>query len=311
MAVVSALGNLSLRQLEVFYAVVEAGSVTAAAESLRVSQPTVSAMLKRIEDQLGLALFRKDRGRLVPTNEGMVLHGALQRNFKYLQSVSDAISIIQKNVSQILSIASIPPLGNGVVADAMRSFLAERPDARVHLLVRPRRVVYDSVATGGVDLGISFRTGEAEQEGLRTEQVTSGRIFCIMPKGHPLESQEFVHQDDLHHHALVSYPPGHQWLMAQFEKTLVDGRTRPDQILTVDSVTAVYPHVENGVGIAIVDEYSLMYHSKERISARPFVPPIDVAIELNYPDRKPSQLTQVFVEHFKAVCAKLGQAAAI
>jgi DNA-binding transcriptional LysR family regulator len=303
MAIMASMGNLSLRQLEVFYAVVEAGSVTAAAEALRVSQPTVSAMLKRIEDQLGLALFRKDRGRLVPTNEGMVLFGALQRNFRYLQSVSDAISTIQKSVSQILSIATIPPLGNGIVSEAMRSFLKERPDARAHLLVRPRKAVYQAVATEGADLGISFDTGEAEQLGLQVEKVSSGRLFCIMPKGHALEAKETVCHDDLYHYALVSYPPGHQWLMAQFEKSIGEGQSPPEQILTVDSVAAVYPHVENAVGIGLVDEYSLMYHSKERISARPFLPAIDVAIELIHPNRRPSQLTQVFIKHFKAACA--------
>jgi DNA-binding transcriptional LysR family regulator len=306
LAAIASLGNLSLRQLEVFYAVVEAGSVTAAAENLHVSQPTVSAMLKRMEDQLGLALFRKDRGRLVPTNEGMILHGALQSNFRYLHSVSDAISQIQRNVSQLMSIAAIPPLGNGLVAEAVKTFLEERPDARVHLLVRPKRAVYHAVAAEGVDLAVSFGTGEAEQEGLQVETVSSGRLFCIMPKGHALESQEVVNQSDLQHHALISYPPGHQWLVAQLEKAIENGLPRPDQILTVDSVVHVYPHVENGLGIALVDEYSLYYHSQERITARPFVPAIDVTLQLVYPNRRPSQLTQIFVQHFKAACGKFG-----
>jgi DNA-binding transcriptional LysR family regulator len=305
MSVLASLGAMSLRQLEVFYAVVAAGSITAAAESLHISQPTVSATIRRMEDQLGLALFRKDRGRLAPTNEGRLLFEALQRNFRYFQAIADAISMIQKGVSQRMSIAAIQPLGNGIVSAALQQFLKERLEARVHLLIRPRKAVYHAVAAEGADLGISFSTGEAEQEGLSVEKVCSGRLFCIMPNGHPLESRTSVTHDDLVDYPLVSFPPGHQWLLAQFEKVIDTSKQRPEPVLTVDSVMSIYPHVENGIGLGLVDEFSLRSHSKERLSYRPFEPTIGVAIELVYPNRRASDLTKAFVKHFKAACSHI------
>lgn len=300
MAMLSSLGAMSLRQLEVFYAVVAAGSITAAAEGLRISQPTVSTMIRRIEDQLGLTLFQKDRGRLVPTNEGRLLFDALQRNFKYFQAIADAIAMIQKGVSQRMSIATIRPLGNGIVSMALQRFLQGRLDARVHLLIRPRKDVYHAVAAEGADIGISFQTGEAEQEGLVVEKVCSGRLFCIMPTGHPLESRESVTYDDLIEHPMVSYPPGHQWLLEQFERAVDKSKPRPEARLTVESVMAVYPHVENGIGVGLVDEFSLRYHPKGKLSYRPFTPMIGVSIELIYPNRRATELTKAFASHFKA-----------
>jgi len=303
MSIIAPLRSISLRQLEVFYAVVSAGSITAAAESLQISQPTVSTMIRRIEDQLGLALFLKERGRLIPSNEGRVLYEALQRNFRHFQAIADTIAYIQRDVSQRMSIATIQPLSSGLIAHGLKGFMAEHADARVHLLIRPRKAVYHAVSADGVDLGISFGTGEAQAEGFDVEQVCVGRIYCIMPKGHPLEAREVVTHSELNEWPQVSYPPGHQWLYMIYEKVM--GKERPEPVLTVENVNSVYPNVENGIGVGLVDEFSLRFHPKERLSFRPFEPRIDVPVELIYPHRKSSDLTRTFVRHFKKVCEEL------
>ena len=57
------------RMMEAFNAVMEAGSVSAAARCLGVSQPAVSRLLKQFEDELGFALFHRAKGKLTPTPE--------------------------------------------------------------------------------------------------------------------------------------------------------------------------------------------------------------------------------------------------
>ncbi|QDC03325.1 LysR family transcriptional regulator [Mesorhizobium sp. 8] len=292
-----------MRQLEVFYAVISAGSITAAAERLQISQPTVSTMIRRIEDQLGLALFLKERGRLIPSNEGRVLFEALQRNFRHFQAIADTITYLQRDVSQRMSIATIQPLSSGLIAHALKDFMAENTDARMNLLVRPRKAVYEAVATDGVDLGISFGTGEAKAEGLEVEQVCVGHMYCIMPRGHPLEALDSISHAELNAWPQVSYPPSHQWLYLIYEKVM--GNAPSEAVLTVENVNSVYPNVENGIGIGLVDEFSLRFHPRDRLSARPFEPRIDVTIELIYPHRKSSDLTRAFVRHFKKICADI------
>lgn len=306
MSALASLGAMSLRQLEVFYAVIDAGSITAAAENLHISQPTVSTMIKRIEDQLGLALFRKERGRLIPTNEGRLLFETLHRNFRCFESIANTISMLQKDISQRMSIATIQPLGNGIVSSALKLFLQERPDAHVQLLIRPRKDVYTAVAAEGADLGISFQTGEAEREGLTVEHVSSGRLFCIMPHGHPLEEKSIITHDDMINYPIVSFPPGHQWLLTQFEKVIDKSKPRREPILTVESVMSIYPHVEKGIGIGLVDEFSLRSNYTERLSYRPFEPVINVAVDFIYPNRRASELTKAFARHFNSVCKSIG-----
>ena len=58
---------MRLRQIEIFYHVYRAGSISGAARNLFVSQPSVSKVLRHLEDQLGFDLFLRDKGRLVAT----------------------------------------------------------------------------------------------------------------------------------------------------------------------------------------------------------------------------------------------------
>src|SRR3546814_9919123 len=64
---------MRFRQIEIFHAVYTTGSISAAARSLHVSQPSVSKVLHHTQSQLGLTLFTLVRGRLVATDEAHAL----------------------------------------------------------------------------------------------------------------------------------------------------------------------------------------------------------------------------------------------
>ena len=72
---------MNLRQCEVFRVVMEAGTVTAAADLLHVSQPAVSKILAQLERDLGFRAFLRVRRRLVPTPEAQALYDEVRRAF--------------------------------------------------------------------------------------------------------------------------------------------------------------------------------------------------------------------------------------
>src|SRR3546814_3324616 len=80
---------MNLRQMEVFHAIMQTGSVTAAARVLHVTQPAVSAVLKHCEEQLGLKLFERTGGRLQPTREAEAIFPDIAGVFGQLEEVKD------------------------------------------------------------------------------------------------------------------------------------------------------------------------------------------------------------------------------
>ena len=75
------MAAVNLRHIEIFHAVMTAGSLTEAAHLLHTSQPTVSRELARFEKVIGLKLFERIRGRLHPTVQGLRLFEEVQRSW--------------------------------------------------------------------------------------------------------------------------------------------------------------------------------------------------------------------------------------
>lgn len=65
--------GINLRQVEAFRAVMQSGSITAAAELMSVTQPAVSRLIKYFESRIGFALFTREKGRIRPTAEAFSL----------------------------------------------------------------------------------------------------------------------------------------------------------------------------------------------------------------------------------------------
>ena len=75
------------RQLEVFRAVIDAGTATAAAQRLDMSQPAVSQHLAQLEEAFGVVLFARERGRLFPTAQALALYDEVAFAFEGIERV--------------------------------------------------------------------------------------------------------------------------------------------------------------------------------------------------------------------------------
>ncbi len=78
---------MNARHLEVFRAIMRQGSLTAAAESLHVSQPAVSKVLRHFEAKIGYRLFERVGSRLVPTAEAHLLFHDADRIFREIEGL--------------------------------------------------------------------------------------------------------------------------------------------------------------------------------------------------------------------------------
>jgi DNA-binding transcriptional LysR family regulator len=80
--------KINSRQIEAFRALMLAGTTTAAAEVMRVTQPAVSRLLADLQAALKLTLFDRRGTRLVPTSEALALYDEVQRSFVGLDRIA-------------------------------------------------------------------------------------------------------------------------------------------------------------------------------------------------------------------------------
>lgn len=242
-----------LRQMEVFRAVMMTGSIKAASQLLFASQPAVSRIIAHTEQTLGLALFNRVKGKLVPTPEGEALFREVDEFYQHAVKVDEFARALAQGPSGTLKIAASPSLSRGVISNAIALFVQRYPGIHVNFRTTLLNNMPQEVLSNKVDLAVSVHP--LEHPNLRVEPFTRGRMVCMVPLGHQLTQLAAVSMADLAKHPVISHDPGipfGQLVAAAFEKAGVELNTR----INVHQSDMACSLARAGAGVAIVDEFT-------------------------------------------------------
>ena len=169
--------RLNLRQLEIFSAVVDAGSFTAAAEKLYLAQSTVSDNVRALEELLHLKLFhRESKRRLTLTLEG-------KRVYRYAQDILGRCSALLLDVAVdsalelTLGASTVP--AQSLLPGYMARFARENPACRCTLLCGDSAAVQQMLLNGDIHLGFVGRADDRQD--LIYEPIAEDRLVLITP----------------------------------------------------------------------------------------------------------------------------------
>jgi DNA-binding transcriptional LysR family regulator len=242
---------MNLRQIEMFRAVMQTGSFTAAAQALHISQPGVSRAARHLELQLGVPLFERSQGRIRPTDEAIALNAEIERSYRGVQSIQQFARALKHGTYAMLRVACSPNIGAHAVPRALASLLATSPNASVSFEVLPRaQQLIDALLSEQLDLG--FSSIALEHPMLQTRAIGHWELVCLFRRGHPLARKTAVTPGDLAGESFVAFHVDTQqgrmvgeWL--QGSKVVVTARA------LIRSGQAAAALVASGVGIAFVD----------------------------------------------------------
>jgi DNA-binding transcriptional LysR family regulator len=292
---------MNLREIEIFRAVMETGSVTEAARRLGVSQPAVSKMLRHFESDLGFQAFTRERKRLHATSEATALYNEVERAFvslDYLQRFARDLRGLRQGH---LVIGATYAASTGWLPGVISEFLNEFPGLSVSLQVMQSPRVAQAVATGHADLGIvQFAlTGQSVHQ----ERLLSVDAVCVLPPGHRLSGRKFLRPEDFRNERFVALAPVDRY-RARLDALLQRrGVTRRIQIDT-PLASAVCAFVMQGMGIAVIDRLSALDNSYRGIAIRPLRPRIAEDLILVTPARHGlSRIADAFAGHLRDHCA--------
>jgi DNA-binding transcriptional LysR family regulator len=285
---------MNIRQMEIFRAVMRAGTVTAAAQMLNISQPAVSAMLRHCEDQLGKKLFLRIGRRLQPTPEAKLLFPNIDRLFRQIDTEMRAAREVISGTRGTLALAathSFAPAVTGAVA----SFIAARgANLRISLQSLPSAEVLERVQSGEADVGLAY--GPVHDTGFEAEVFASRSVVCAFAKDHALAAGRQVRLAELGGMRIITYGP-HTALGRVIHAAIRKAPGNTGQQLEVNTTHLALSLASAGAGIALVD---LQPHAAlpDNLVVRPLAPTIRVHCYLVYAQRAArSRLTRDFVQH--------------
>jgi len=293
---------LNLRQIEAFKAVIEHGTVSLAAEILRVSQPAVSKLIAHLEEDTELKLFDRAKGRLAVTEQGMRLYEEVDRIFAGLQQVETAVGEIKREHQGRLLIGTLPALSGVFIRRATMNFLASHPNVYCSIESRASQWVLDSVLNRKLDIGIV--SSHFENQYVVADPLLKHPLLCIMPLGHPLASREVVEPQDLDGVPFVSFSP--DTLTGQrIAATLAAYRVQTKTVLTATVAPTVCQFVAAGLGVSLV--HPLFVTGLEgSVVVRRFEPEIPFEFKIcRARDSRNSRLIEAFVHETQAVADRI------
>jgi DNA-binding transcriptional LysR family regulator len=290
---------LNLRHIEVFYAIMRAGSITGAARVLNVTQPAVSVALKQLEGRLRMTLFDRAGGRLQPTPEAKALLPDVAEIFGRIGAVERLSQDLAAGARGVFSIAATPPLCDGFVAKAVATFVKKRPGVKVSVQAIASAIVLDRVINREADLGVVYEP--VVSSAVQVEEISRAAIGCIMPARHALARKRAIHVADLAPYPVITYLP-QALLRPYIDRALSERAAALDiAIQTGTSATAIALATQ-GAGIALVETALFSARPISGFVMRPIEPRVELKVLLLRPRQAvTSRVLDDFTAHLRSV----------
>lgn len=291
---------MELRQLKHFVAVGEAGSITAAARLLRLTQPALSRQMKALEEELDTALLERGAHSITLTPAGEVLLAEARK----LVGFSD--TMIQKvkaaAVGEPLRVGYAPSLAGDFLSLAIERFTQFHPRVRVSLYDWSSAEMREGLKHGKLDLIVAAPC-DGHSEPVRWVPLRSYGWQVVMPANHALGGMETIPIPELDGQRLLLYDREHYpdyWerVTGFFREHHLQAKIAGE----FDGVTSLTAALEGNLGIALLAKSSRIdAGQRQRLITRPLASeprPIEVAAGVPA-DVPTSDQVLAFIEELK------------
>ncbi len=270
------MGNFFSRK-DLIYTVYQEGSISKAAQRLFISQPSLSVMIQRIEEEVGVPLFDRTSKPIRMTEAGQEYIKATEEILHIEKAFANYLESSQQLQTGSLTIGSNQLLSSLVLPRYIGQFVARYPNIRLNLVDDNSVVLENMAISGALDLVLDNHPLDRtvfEQHILRKEQLLLAvpRDFAC---NQGLESCQLSYEDILagrHLQEPAKYPP-----MAAFDgipfvtmtkqndtrrrsdEILHESGIRPQNILEIDRLVTLYSFVKQGTAASIVSDTLVQY----------------------------------------------------
>ncbi|MBQ9327483.1 MAG: LysR family transcriptional regulator [Solobacterium sp.] len=187
---------MELRTMQYYLAVVREGTISAAAQSLHIAQPSLSRSMKELEEELGTALFVRGNRRITLTEEGMIFRKRAEEMIRLMRLTEEEISHAERNIYGSVRIGAGESLSFHYLSRAAASLAKEHPDIHFHIISGDTEDLMDELNNGLIDFAVIF-TDVDHTIYQAIELPLEDHFVLLMPKDCPLSDKKEIHISDL------------------------------------------------------------------------------------------------------------------
>jgi LysR family transcriptional regulator, transcription activator of glutamate synthase operon len=242
---------MDLRQLGYLVALSEERNFTRAAAREHIAQPALSQQVRRLEEELGLALVQRTTRRVEMTEAGQLLVGRSRRILAELEAAQTEMLALRGMQAGHLTIGAMHTMGPIDLSLVLALFHQRHPGVELTVREHSSEEMAEMLRVDELDLAFLSVTERIESHALGLEQLVSEELVVLLPRDHALGRRRRLRMSELAHEHFISFREG-----ARLRELLVGaGRAagfEPIVKLESNESQRVRRLVARGLGVAIL-----------------------------------------------------------
>jgi len=294
---------MELRVLHYFLTLTREGNISAAAEYLHVTQPTLSRQLMELEKELGARLFIRGRRKITLTEDGLLLKKRAGEILELVEKTGSEIAMPEGNISGNIAIGGGETHAMRLIADVIKEMQYEHPNIRVDLYSGNAEDVTERLDKGLLDFGVLIEPADVSKyESLRIPAKDVWGI--LMRKDSPLAGKKAVKAEDLwtvplltSRQRLVSKDIS-RWIKRDYDHLNIVG--------TYNLIFNASLLVEKGVGYALCLDNLVYTGGESALCFRPLEPALTSGLDIVWKKYQVfSKAAELFLQKIKEAFAEI------
>ncbi|MDE2304336.1 MAG: LysR family transcriptional regulator [Gammaproteobacteria bacterium] len=266
---------MNLKDFKYLVALADTGHFGKAAEKTFVSQPTLSAQLKKLEDYLGVKLVERRPKHVQLTEVGKQI---VVRARRMLDESNEIVALARNNTDPLagkLKMALIPTIGPYLLPRVMKRIRKALPDLGLMLYEHQTEPLLKRLREGEIDLGIVALP--VALDGLETRELYEEAFTVALPNNHPLAERQTIRVQDLRGQQVLLLEDGH-CLRDQALEVCSRAGVRETEDFRATSLETLRQMVVAGLGITLLPEFAVdaPFASQRGLAVRRFPKPAPI-----------------------------------
>lgn len=274
---------MDIRALRYFVELVREQSFTRASEKLFVTQPTISKMIRNMEEELGQPLLNREGRRFTLTDSGRVLFNRAQTILAEMQQLEDELADLQSLKHGSLTLG-IPPMVGHVYADLIRAYRTRYPGVELSLVEYGGRRIEQAVLEGELDLAITMLPTR-EEAALSTLDLDCYPIRVVLPDLPRWHGDAPLRLDALQDEPFLLYTRAFT-LSERLEQACQQAGFEPQVAARSSQWDFLIAMVRSGMGVAFLPEPVCRRLTPDGLVLRPLAPELSWRLGVIWPKER-------------------------
>ena len=264
---------MTLQQLEYVMAVYRCKHFAKAAEYCNVTQPTLSSMIQKLEDELGIKIFDRSKQPIHPTAAGQLV---IERAWNILVRAKHLKEIVEeerKSITGTLNVAILPTIAPYLLPRFLPQLMNEYPEMDIRVTEMKTEDIHKALKHGDIDAAILAKLDG--QDDFKMHQLYVEKFFVYVSKNDNLFNKQNIRTTDLSGEFLWLLDEGHCFRDQLVKFCHLKSAVKSKKAYNLGSIETFMRIVESGKGVTFIPELALQQLSDmQKDLVRPFAHPI-------------------------------------